>query len=308
MLVIDVYSSPTLDVIEDRLCRGGPAYYAQLALHAIGAADARVRLALPTCIDAEWYLDADWCPGSVHAEGYECATVFAVKEGHGGRRLRVLREPDPLEPDPRGDAALVSPVLGELEPAEAARLLTHYRLAIVDVQGFGRVNGGGEVEAFSRGVLAFLEQPAEPGGFAAVKLSLEDVAGAAWAAEAVRLHRHAPYSALLVTAGPRGALAVLGDGSALAVRPRRVEAVSTGAGDMLSVLTLYGLWKGWDLEDAVAGAAAAVACILLERSRRGRVEEGACKASFMGRRGVSVEKLPGGCSSADCIVMAFEQG
>lgn len=306
MFVLDVFSSPTLDIINGRLCRGGPAYYARLALYAIGASDARVRLPYDTCIDVEWYLRTEWClEADTLAAIPECATVFMLEERDTGRRLKPLSLHKIGREHPKGTAALISPVLAELDIDNAVRLLSHYSLAVLDVQGFSRLYYGGEVTAFSENVLALVERVGVADNFIAIKASLEDIPDFIALDRLLRYSSSSGHTAIMVTAGPRGALILYSDYS-FVIRPRSVDMVPTGAGDMFSTLVLYGVWRGYGLERSALGAATAVSCILERRDEIAYGAYGLCRDSFEEMFDTSIYRLPGRCYSIDCVISALE--
>ena len=308
MFVLDVFSSPTLDIINGRLCRGGPAYYARLALYAVGASDARVRLPYDTCMDVEWYLRIEWCMETdTLATIPECATVFMLEEKNTGRKLKPLSLYKIGFEDPKGSAALISPVLAELDIDNAARLLSHYSLAILDVQGFSRLYYDEEVTTFSENVLALVEQVEKADNFVAIKASLEDIPDFIALDRLFRYSSNSNHITIMITDGPRGAL-VLYRGYSFVTRPRSVNMIPTGAGDMFSTLVLYGIWKGYGLERSVLGAATAVSCILEKRDEIARGGYGLCKDSFEEKFDASIYRLPRRCYSIDCVISVLEYG
>ncbi|ALL01119.1 pfkB family carbohydrate kinase [Pyrodictium delaneyi] len=306
--ILDVFSSPTLDFIDGRLCRGGPAYYANLALQAIGALDFEVRLPYDPCIDTSWYLRTEWCldniDSNIMASIRGCVTMFALEEGIDRRRLRLLKRYKIEDVYPGGVAALVSPVLYEYGFDVVTRIASHYSLSILDLQGFARLHDGHNVVSFSELALQFASI-ADSNRFTSVKASIEDINNMLMLERLLNYSSSSSNTALIITNGPKGVFVTYEDYTFI-VKPRPVENMPTGAGDMLATLILYSLWSGYDLDYSVLKAASAVSCILERRDKVSDKGYNLCTNAYTDGHRAKLYRLPGSCHSIDCVISAFE--
>jgi len=246
LMLLVVYSAGAVDVHGDRRLSGGPYYFAVKAYRSLGLDETSVAWA---------------------AEGEGCETVFAYVEGFGRKSLRLVSRPRCTWSIRPGAAVLVSPVAGEMSVDELARIVLHYSIVGVDLQGLLRLDAGGDI-VYGRGTAGFLVEwllsLLEPAATAIVKLSIDDVGYSVLEAGNALSSWREGTAALLVTMGEKGALLYYSEGT-LHCRPRIVYGgVDTrGAGDMLMALTLYGLaGEGASVDRAVCKALSAVTCML----------------------------------------------
>ena len=256
-----IVSAPTLDSVSvegsTRRQVGGPAFYAGLALRALGyevyAVGPYGPLTQPTVRrEAELGIRRLCC------EGGEGLLMSHVYDG-GVRRSRRLGSVRPLDAaevldaigvaDP--DLVIVSPNYDEV-PLEALRALAEarrrYRLAL-DVQGYARSLGSEWWRALE-GVEADL-----------VHLSDDD------ADESVARALGRLFPSVLFTLGPGGAMAIArGRVTAMPSRGFRLRD-RTGAGDVILALTAhYHLIESMPLEDAYERSADLFARVMVEAS------------------------------------------
>ncbi|QQG49044.1 MAG: hypothetical protein HY247_01660 [archaeon] len=187
-------------------------------------------------------------------------TKFRIENSSGSRTLTLLSRCEDLSlsqlpPDMRFDAALVSPVAGEISPALLSEISKRSSFTFLDPQGFLReFDKGGAVRQ------AHLKEPGILSSVDAVKMDMAE-------AEALT-GRSAPREALmsLRDAGLRKAIVTRGADSCFVLDGSRVYEIevpsvqvvdTTGAGDILSGATVSWYLKTRDfLRSACFGIAA----------------------------------------------------
>ncbi len=132
---IDVYSSPTYDIIEGKRKVGGPGYY--IALAAQQVKDEGLRLRLIGCgslpkeyinLFNETMMEGDGANVFEHNIGSRAYRALNLTASCRGLPLQTLG----------GDIAIVSPTYWDIPLTALCKIVPSYRVVVVDVQGYIR--------------------------------------------------------------------------------------------------------------------------------------------------------------------------
>jgi len=274
--LLDAYSTPTIDIINGYFrVKGGPAYYASLALYMVGA-KYRIYLGIPADTKlVSKYLDPS-STSPIYISGY--TLLFSIITKNDRRELRLLNTVKKYPLHVLGDYALISPLQLEINPYELLKIITSHVLSVVDLQGFTRIRlSDGEVINSAMLVLSVIDI-LRVAGNVIVKLSMEDINYDSLVLDSIIGIVHKYSIPLVLTMGRYGAILVEDD-ECTYVAPLLVSRKSIGAGDMLSILILYGIHKGLTLREAIVKAVATTSCILLNLEMN-RVSFGICQKAF----------------------------
>lgn len=250
-VVVDVYSSPTYDVIGEQRFVGGPGYYIARALKRIRRLRAVLRLFGCGDPPPEYRLGL-FDHISLQGKG---RNVF-VHSSDGGRRLLTLVDGCyglPLHVD-GGDVAIVAATYWDIPVNVACRVAQSYRTVIIDLQGYTRPLQGGKGRDLSASLKLLLDcLPSPPR--VVVRGSIDDI----------------PVEQIVSTT--RFRLDVLtANGVLVVVRGRdyvtvlnlrgRLDSYAVGAGDMYDLFLGLALYYGLDIVEAAAAAHAMTVAVL----------------------------------------------
>ncbi len=275
--LIDVYSAPTIDIINDNTCvKGGPAYYASLALYMVGA-KYELHLGIPAnpALIAK-YLDP-LSTGPIYIDGY--TFLFRIVTRDDERKLKLLNAIKEYSPVTKGDYALISPLQLEISAHEVTKIVSSHIFSVIDLQGFTRIRlSDGEIINTSM-LIPYIVGTIHIANNLVVKLSIEDMNYDLVLTDMVSNIAYWYNLPLVLTMGKHGAIFVK-SGECAHIAPLHISTKSIGAGDMLSVLILYGVHKGFTLLEALAKAVAATSCILYSLEE-GEPSPGRCQKAFV---------------------------
>ena len=274
--LLDVYSAPTIDIIDDYLrVKGGPAYYASLALYMVGA-KYKVYLSIPANTElVSKYLDP-LSMDPIHIDGY--TFLFNITTRNDRRELRLLNTIKRYPLTTLGEYALISPLQLEISSYDLLKIITSHVLSIVDLQGFTRIRLSDGKIINNAVFVPVIMNTLHATDNVVIKLSIEDIDYNSLIIDIIISIAHEYSIPLVLTMGKHGSIIIKGN-ECTHIAPRTVSNKSIGAGDMLSTLILYGIHKGLTIREAVARAVAATACILLSLEKN-KVSFGRCQEAF----------------------------
>ena len=274
--LLDVYSAPTIDIINDYLrVKGGPAYYASLALYMVGA-KYKVYLSIPANAElVSKYLDP-LSMDPVNIDGYTFLFNIATRDDR--RELRLLNTIRRYSLLTFGEYALISPLQLEISSYELLKIITSHVLSVVDLQGFTRIRLSDGKIVNNAILVPVITNILRTTDNVIIKLSVEDIDYDSLIIDTITNIIHEYSVPLVLTMGKYGSM-IIKDNECTHIAPPTVSNKSIGAGDILSTLILYGIYKGLALREAVARAVAATACILLSLEES-KVLFGRCKKAF----------------------------
>jgi len=271
---IDILSAPTYDIMYNKYRHGGPGFYAFYSLHATGL-PTTVNMPIDAYVPEEYLLLTPYTPPT------ECATIFQIEEDIiTSTRSLVLEKRCTLRDFfPSGDTLLFSLVMWDISSYNIAKILPQYRFSVIDVQGYSRVYDGAKIvnrpEILITTLTTFLPKHTNT----IIKISIEDVQGIR---DEIRTIEKITNNAIILTFGPKGLIYRNNTRTIIVEPPSVLKVDTTGAGDMLSALTLYSLCREQSIEEALCRAVSSIVCILRERDKRGfySIPRGVCRKSY----------------------------
>lgn len=274
--LLDVYSAPTIDIIDDYLrVKGGPAYYASLALYMVGA-KYKVYLSIPANTElVSKYLDP-LSMDPIHIDGY--TFLFNITTRNDGRELRLLNTIKKYPLIALGEYALISPLQLEISSYDLLKIVTSHVLSVIDLQGFTRIRLSDGKIINSTVLVPVITNILRATDNVVIKLSTEDIDYNSLIIDTIINVTYEYSVPLVLTIGKHGSMIIKGS-ECTRIAPLIVSNKSIGAGDMLSTLILYGIHKGLTIREAVIRAVAATACILLSLEEN-KVSFNRCQKDF----------------------------
>ncbi len=274
--LLDVYSAPTIDIINDHLrVKGGPAYYASLALYMVGARY-KVYLSIPANTElVSKYLDP-LSMDPIHIDGY--TFLFDIITRNDRRELRLLNTIKKYPLITLGEYALISPLQLEISSYDLLKIITSHVLSVIDLQGFTRIRLSDGKIINNAVLVPIVANILRATNNVIIKLSTEDIDYDSLIIDTIINIAHKYSVPLILTMGKHGSI-IIKDRECTHIAPLIVSNKSIGAGDMLSTLVLYGIHKRLTIQEAAIRAVAATACILLSLEEN-KVLYSRCKKAF----------------------------
>lgn len=239
---LHVYSNITIDLVRGVQRPGGPGYYVAKAIRCLNlplnpivfSCLPKASNILPVTSDLAFTIEG--C-----SNGSE-PTIFSIEVKGARRSLNLVKYCGACDRLSSADIAIVSPVYWEIPSHVLARIPPNYKLTILDVQGYVRLgtrpvqNTCMLLKSYLDLLLAWKES-----GRTLVKASIEDL-GSACAYEMLR-------RGLIdvITLGQKGLIARTSGGEVYYVEQKRISSNSIGAGDILSAVLAFSLYKGYGL-------------------------------------------------------------
>ncbi len=241
-LVVDVYSSPTLDLVKGSLRVGGPGYYIAMALKTAN-------------VEAELRLIGCGGKGQVfntYRRLFKHLTlldgpviVFEIDETGERRKLGLRAHCGKAQSYTlAGDIAVVSPVYWDISAHVPPKISTSYRTVVFDVQGYTRL-GEDSVERSARLLPATVQEARRN---VVVRGSVDDIV---FPSEL----DHVSELIHVLTAGGR-AIIVLEDSHLTLIKPQNLlnDVDTIGAGDAYDIYLALALYEGYTLTEAAIAA------------------------------------------------------
>jgi hypothetical protein len=254
---VDIYSSPTIDLVGGLLKPGGPGFYAIRALSLLEDVEfeARLfgcgRLTKESKIYLELFDEVDLEP--------DTPIVFEINvHSDGTRTLKVRSHCSRARFDAyAGDIAIVSPTYWDVSFSSICRLTGSYNVVVIDLQGFTRLDDGRV-----RATTMFVEGlPCRKRDGSVIRASIEDV-GLEGAAKLLTLIDVLTFNGPLILAND--------DSNTYIIKPLRLlrDVATIGAGDAYDIFLGLALYKGYGIAEAALVAHAATVNALLGRRMR----------------------------------------
>ncbi len=268
---LDIYSAPTIDFIDSNVRKGGPGYYASLALYMIGA---HYEIYMPIEDKSINRYLSPLSDEPVYMNGY--TLLFVIKEGFQ-RNMSLLNDAKKLPILSYSEYALISPLYRELQSYDIVRVSLSHKLSLIDLQGFTRIRlRDKNIVNNANIILYIINLLRTPNNI--IKISIDDIEYDASALDEIITNSLRNNVPLILTLGRHGVILFDRD-ECSHVYPLITSNVSIGAGDMLSTITLYAIHTGSPLSEAVVKAVASTACIL-KQLEKGTRAHGACEEAF----------------------------
>jgi sugar/nucleoside kinase (ribokinase family) len=295
--LLDVYSTPTIDIVGAKFTKGGPPFYASLALHAIGATY-RIILNIPDNVESSLALIEYLNPTSKKPIKVDNHTlIFKIDVQNDERKIKLLgKEYKSIVVSQESSFALFSPLLWEYTTSDMLKVINSHGCTLIDIQGFSRLKleDSEVINTFEAALSVLSSIVLSSSSCVIAKFSLEDFANnieAATTATRILVRRGIR---VVLTMGSAGLVAA-DNGVCLGIEPLLKSGYSVGAGDILATLILYAIYSGMEFTEALLAATSATSCILTLLEKHGVVARASCAKYFKERIAASKRFLFSNC-------------